>query len=494
MSSGYQYFGRFVLLGGVVVSSLFAACATGNTDEATGGAGGAGAAGGAGGAGAGASIPPGQIGGACEDDESCEVGSCTQVGTGKYCTVACPPDCPENTYCAIINGDPMCVPDLGSQCMPCTTALQCLNPSDQCLTAPAGDKFCARDCSTDGQCPNGFTCQEAAKYPPKQGGGSGDEPDAGAPDGGGDDAGADAGGPPKPPPGMPYKFCVPNGLFSCPCSEKRDGVIRTCEFTNQYGTCGGTETCNGEASKWDACTAQIPAAESCNNVDDDCDGTKDEGEPNELCKSEGEPPPHASWACSSAGVCGLGACEPGWANYPPGGLKEGCTCPVEAGEPNDACASATAAGSVSDTAGSVLTITGTLGGAQDVDVWSFDTVDTAEPNTNSYHISIDFVAPTPNDEFRFDVIRGPDCTDTPSGGATGLTSYDWCVDGKSADGLAGEAICANDGTQLVHCNDNSAKYYLRVSRKLGATGTCTQYSIAVTAKGGDPCDFTKQCQ
>jgi hypothetical protein len=45
----------------------------------------------------------------------------------------------------------------------------------------------------------------------------------------------------------------------------------------------------------------------------------------------------------------------------------------------------------------------------------------------------------------------------------------------------------------VHCNDNSSKYYVRVYRKTGATGTCTEYSITVTAEGGDMCDFSTQC-
>jgi hypothetical protein len=26
------------------------------------------------------------------------------------------------------------------------------------------------------------------------------------------------------------------------------------------------------------------------------------------------------------------------------------------------------------------------------------------------------------------------------------------------------------------------------------TGTCSQYSLSVTAKGSDPCDFTVKCQ
>lgn len=465
------------------------ACAEGSSlpppDTGTGGAAGSG--------GSGEGIPPGQIGGTCVDDASCVDGAtCTKVGAGKYCTTPCPPACPQGTYCAITNGDPLCVPDLGSQCRPCTTVLQCLNPSDACLTAPAGDKFCARDCTTTGECPNGFTCVEAANYPPK------DEPEPPEMDGGvdGGDAGADAGdaGPMTPPAGQPYKFCAPNLPFSCPCNDKRDGVEKSCAIINQHGECVGTEVCVADKGKFEGCTAQTPAPEACNAKDDNCDGAIDEGDPNVLCSGEGPQPPHASYGCSEAGVCEVGECETGWAQYPPGPVKDGCACPIEAGELNDLCANATAAGMVTDTAGSSVTLSGTLSSENDVDVWTFDTVDTDELTTNSYHLSIDFAAPMPNDEFVMDVIKGDACTDTPSGSSTEITSYDWCVDGRGPDGLSGEVPCANDGTQPVHCNNNSSKYFVRVRRKLGATGTCTQYNIVVTAKGGDACDFTQKCE
>ena len=39
-------------------------------------------------------------------------------------------------------------------------------------------------------------------------------------------------------------------------------------------------------------------------------------------------------------------------------------------------------------------------------------------------------APSPNNEFVMDVIRGSTCTDSPTGGATKITSYDWCVNGS----------------------------------------------------------------
>ena len=53
------------------------------------------------------------------------------------------------------------MPDLGQQCDKCQTAADCKLPSDACLTAPPGDNFCARDCTVDGMCPNGFTCPQA---------------------------------------------------------------------------------------------------------------------------------------------------------------------------------------------------------------------------------------------------------------------------------------------------------------------------------------------
>jgi len=258
------------------------------------------------------------------------------------------------------------------------------------------------------------------------------------------------------------------------------------------GVCTGTETCNGDTKQWEGCTAGSPETEVCNAKDDNCNGMIDEGDPNDLCIDQGPPPENSSWICQ-LGMCKLGPCDMGWTQYPPGTM--GCTCAQELGEPNGQCAAATGAGMVDDTPGSSITITGTLSSATDVDVWVFDTVDTDEMITNSYHVSIDFTAPMPNDEFVFDVMRiAPmsmdTCQDMPSGPATGLTSYDWCVDGVGGT-MQGEEVCSVDGA--IHCNNWSGKYYVRVSRKPGATGSCAEYSIVVTGEGGDACDFTSQC-
>jgi hypothetical protein len=50
-----------------------------------------------------------------------------------------------------------------------------------------------------------------------------------------------------------------------------------CSITNSFGTCPGTLTCTGAAGF--TCEGQTPAMETCNYADDDCDGTPDEGFP-----------------------------------------------------------------------------------------------------------------------------------------------------------------------------------------------------------------------
>jgi hypothetical protein len=285
-----------------------------------------------------------------------------------------------------------------------------------------------------------------------------------------------------------YKWCVPNSGYSCPCGSKRDGVTHQCKVENASGKCLGSEACNGKTGKWEGCDAPTPAAETCNGKDDDCTGKADDGDPNLMCASQGPKPTHASWACN-AGTCSVGACDQGWVVFPAGSATDGCNCQLETGEPNGTCATATAAGSVSDT-GAPITISGTLSGVNDVDYWSFDAVDTNEATTNSFHLAIAFAAPTANDEFLMDVMRGT-CADTPTGPSMAITAYDWCVNGSNGTTPhKGEASCGPQGE--AHCGSYGGKVYVRVYRKAGAPATCTQYQLTASAKGGT-CDFTQTC-
>lgn len=465
--------GRALLLGGLV-SGVIAACAQGGQLGTGGAAGGTSTSSSSSSGTPDAGPTPGTIGSPCKSNDECMVGNCVPIGNASYCTQVCPPTCPGGTYCSIIDGHPLCVPDLDQQCQKCNATTECKLPSDRCMQAPAGDRFCARDCSVDGVCPNGFTCVDKDAYAEEADGGA---PDAGTAD---EDAGVAT---------TAFKWCVPNSGASCPCNAKRDGVSHVCSHQNASGICVGTETCDGAQGQWKGCDAATPAAESCNNKDDDCNGMIDDGDPNALCASQGPKPPHASWACKE-GACSLGACDPGWTSYPTTSTTSGCGCPLESGEPNGTCATATSVGMVSDTGGPV-TVTGTLSSGADVDFWTFDSVDVDEGTTNSYHVNITFTGPTPNNEFLMDVMRGDPCSDTPTGPSTAITSYDFCV--NATDGASpptGESVCGPQGAN--HCNNYSTKYYVRVYRRAGATGSCTAYTLTVSG-GGGTCDLTQKC-
>ncbi|MBI4953640.1 MAG: hypothetical protein HY908_16565 [Myxococcales bacterium] len=419
----------------------------------------------------------GNTGVPCTENAECESGICLQIGqgqgVGKYCVTKCPPDCPDGSYCALINGQGYCVPERGNECTKCNGKINCLDVADACLTAPLGDKFCARDCTIEGECPAGYTCVDETLYQ------SGGWPAGGA---GGTSAGGSG-----PTPTVPERFCVPDDGASCACSDKRDGVMHACENTNAFGTCSGDETCDGTLGQWQGCTAGTPAAESCNGLDDNCNGSVDEGTDAELCANAGPPPTNAEWACT-AGQCARGACAAGWVAYPvPADPTAGCECNVGTGEPgNNNCAAPQLIGTVTDVAAG-LTASGTLSADNDVDQYSFVTTDTNENTTNSYHVAIAFLA-NPNDEFQFDVVRGASCSNSPPAASSNLTTYDWCVNGSS--GGVGEAPCSPTGAN--HCADHSSSYFVRVHRKAGATPTCAQYQLSVRANGG-ACTFGGQC-
>jgi hypothetical protein len=81
--------------------------------------------------------------------------------------------------------------------------------------------------------------------------------------------------------------CVPTS-GSCTCSSFSEGAKRSCSSANGIGTCFGFETCDAEDG-WSDCDALLPALETCDGIDNDCSGLIDDDLPaTELCSASNE--------------------------------------------------------------------------------------------------------------------------------------------------------------------------------------------------------------
>ena len=157
----------------------------------------------------------------------------------------CPP-CPAGYSCfdAQINALPVCVPDGAFACAPCKSDLMCLGGV---CSQEADGQFCRIPCAvgaSGSSCPAGYSCDAAAN------GGA--------------------------------KLCQPS-TGSCSCSPADLGQSVTCTTVNSFGSCSGQRLCT--ATGWSGCTAPLAGNESCNGLDDDCDGQVDEGLSGGACQA-----------------------------------------------------------------------------------------------------------------------------------------------------------------------------------------------------------------
>ena len=191
-------------------------------------------------------VAAGAFGAPCVGNADCDSGYCVEGPDGYICTRACDTNCPAGYDCKSIPGQSdvsfVCVPRLKKLCTPCSDDLQCAG--GVCLFND-GLGGCAAACdptaasgSEDG-CRAGFACA-----PDPDGRASGD-------------------------------YCQPS-TGSCSCSAVENADERSCSVSTSDGQCFGVERCDPGVG-WGACSASAPTTEQCNGLDDDCNGRVDDG-------------------------------------------------------------------------------------------------------------------------------------------------------------------------------------------------------------------------
>ncbi len=204
-------------------------------------------------------VDPGSLGYPCDGNEDCLSGFCVETEDGYACTTTCNQDCPDGWDCieAPGTGDPLyiCVPRYGTLCRPCHGDEECRqSPQSEafCVDYGGTGHFCAGLCEVESDCPEGYGCLEQEL-----------------------------------PDGTPASLCI-RTEGECGCSPKYQGLGLTteCYLENEFGLCTGQRECH--AGTLTECDASLPAEESCNGLDDNCDGTVDEGTSGTFCTNENE--------------------------------------------------------------------------------------------------------------------------------------------------------------------------------------------------------------
>ena len=147
---------------------------------------------------------------------------CSTDGPSPLCKVdACAPG-----YFKL--SDFQCIVPPNAACKPCADDADCYG--SECIEV-LGSDVCSPKCGSDADCEGELTCQEG--------------------------------------------HCLPaNG--SCDCDESTHGAKKSCSETNPIGTCFGLQTCDAAAG-WSPCDASTPDSESCDGLDNDCNGAIDDG-------------------------------------------------------------------------------------------------------------------------------------------------------------------------------------------------------------------------
>ncbi len=214
---------------------------------------------------------PGQPGYPCQTGADCFSDFCIHTPNGKQCTMACLEDCPFDWECA--QHEPslpdevfICAPLGLSLCRPCTNNSDCqVNGAElgaRCVPYGDAGAFCGAQCLTTDDCPESYDCGQTVDVWGYEG-----------------------------------MQCVrQEGDCECQPWFADEEAVTACATSNAFGSCEGQRSCGPEGLS--KCDAPVPDKESCNGKDDDCDGEIDEGTGGTKCFIEND------WgACAGTYLC-----------------------------------------------------------------------------------------------------------------------------------------------------------------------------------------------
>jgi len=190
----------------------------------------------------------GAFGCPCESATDCTSGLCLPTPDGPQCSAVCDDQCPDGWQCkpldmTCVDCPLVCLPQHLYLCRPCKTNQECTSPysdgGEQCSQLGVGGDFCTTACQSNQDCPVDHQCLTQTSVT-----------------------------------GQSSNQCVPfDNQCNCSALSISESASTSCETTNSIGSCKGTRECT--TAGLTNCSAPWAQLETCDGVDNDCDGLPD---------------------------------------------------------------------------------------------------------------------------------------------------------------------------------------------------------------------------